>query len=47
MTYFNSDIFDNFLNVGIAGMGTGFVIGFISWGVSFAIYSIIKWLKMA
>lgn len=43
----NNEIFNNFFEVGIVGIVTGFCIGFISWGLGFAIYSIIKWFKMA
>lgn len=43
----NNEIFNNFFDVGIVGIATGFCIGFISWGFGFAIYCIIKWFKMA
>lgn len=43
----NNEIFNNFFEVGIVGIATGFSIGFISWGLGFAIYCIIKWFKMA
>ena len=43
----NNEIFNKFFEVGIIGIATGFSIGFISWGFGFAIYSIIKWFKMA
>jgi hypothetical protein len=43
----DNEIFNSFFEVGIFGIATGFSIGFISWGFGFAIYSIIKWFKMA
>ena len=43
----DNEIFNSFFEVGIVGIATGFCIGFISWGFGFAIYSIIKWFKMA
>lgn len=44
---FNSDLFVNCIDISIFGIATGFVIGFISWGIGFGIYSVIKWFKMA
>lgn len=44
---FDSVIFGNYLNVIVAGISAGFAVGFISWGIGFAIYSIIKFFKMA
>ena len=44
---FLNDMFNTYLDVGITGISTGFVIGFISWGIGFAIYSISKWFKMS
>lgn len=44
---FDSDMFGMYLSVIAAGMSAGFVLGFISWGIGFAIYSIIKFFKMA
>ena len=44
---FDSDMFGTYLSVVVAGMSAGFVLGFISWGIGFAIYSIIKFFKMA
>lgn len=39
--------FYDYLYVVSAGLGTGFTIGFISWGLGFAVYSIIKWFKLS
>lgn len=44
---FDSDMFGTYLTVIAAGMSAGFVLGFISWGIGYAIYSIIKFFKMA
>lgn len=40
-------IFSDYLFVISSGIGIGFTIGFISWGLGFAVYSIIKWFKLA
>jgi hypothetical protein len=44
---FDSNIFGKYLDVIVAGISAGFVLGFISWGIGYAIYSIIKFFKMA
>lgn len=44
---FNSDVFNLYMNVSISGIAAGFSLGFISWGIGFAIYGIIKLFKMA
>lgn len=44
---FDSDMFGTYLTVIVAGISAGFVLGFISWGIGYAIYSIIKFFKMA
>jgi hypothetical protein len=45
---FNADLFDSvYMEVAAAGIATGFSIGFIAWGLGFAIYGIIKLFKMA
>lgn len=44
---FDNEVFNNFIEVGISGIATGFTLGFMSWGIGFAIYSIIKWFKMS
>lgn len=44
---FDSNIFVIYLDVIGAGISAGFVLGFISWGIGYAIYSIIKFFKMA
>ena len=44
---FDSSVFGKYLDVIVAGISAGFAIGFISWGIGFAIYSIIKFFKMA
>lgn len=38
---------DLFVEVLITGIACGFIVGFISWAIGFAIYSIIKLFKMA
>lgn len=47
MNYFDLDLFDMYLELFVTGVSSGFVIGFISWGLGFAIYSIIKWVRYA
>lgn len=48
MNNFDIDLFSLLLdNVLIVGIATGFVIGFLSWSIGFAIYTVIKWFKMA
>ena len=44
---FNNDIFNLYMNVSITGIAAGFSLGFISWGIGFAIYGIIKFFKFA
>ena len=44
---FDNDMFSTYLTVIAAGISAGFVLGFISWGIGYAIYSIIKFFKMA
>lgn len=44
---FDNDMFSTYLTVISAGISAGFVLGFISWGIGYAIYSIIKFFKMA
>lgn len=44
---FDSDMFSTYLTVISVGLSAGFVLGFISWGIGYAIYSIIKFFKMA
>lgn len=44
---FNSDIFGICMDVAIMGIGLGFTIGFISWAIGYAIYSVIKWIRLA
>ena len=44
---FDDVTFNTFMEVGISGIATGFTLGFIAWGIGFAIYSIIKWFKMS
>lgn len=39
--------FNDYLYIISAGMGIGFVGGFISWAIGFAVYSIIKWFKLS
>lgn len=39
--------FMDYLYIISAGIGIGFAIGFTSWGLGFAVYSIIKWFKLA
>ena len=41
---FDNDMFSTYLTVIAAGISAGFVI---SWGIGYAIYSIIKFFKMA
>lgn len=43
----NSDMFGLYLYVMIAGISAGFTLGFISWGIGYAIYAIIKFFKLA
>ena len=43
----DSTLFAALLDAVGAGLFSGFTIGFISWGVGFAIYGIIKFFKMA
>lgn len=42
---FDNDMFSTYLTVIAAGISAGFVLGFISWGIGYAIYSIIKFLR--
>lgn len=44
---FNEELMSYFITAFAYGLGTGVVIGFISWGLGFAIYGIIKAMKMA
>lgn len=44
---FCNDMFSTYLTVIATGISAGFVLGFISWGIGYAIYSIIKFFKMA
>ena len=44
---FDSDLFNTYISVFTCGMGMGFGIGFIAWGIGFGIYGIIRWFKMA
>lgn len=44
---FNSDIFNLYMNVSITGIAAGFTLGFISWGIGFAVYGITKLFKLA
>lgn len=39
--------FYDYFSIVSYGLGTGFVCGFISWGIGFVIYSIIRFFKMA
>lgn len=39
-------MFYDYLSVFTTGIATGFIIGFISWGLGLAVYSIMKWFKM-
>lgn len=41
MTYYD------YLSIATYGLGAGFAIGFISWGIGFVVYSIIGFFKMA
>lgn len=40
-------IFDVWVYTFISGIGLGFLLGFICWGIGFGIYGIIKLFKMA
>lgn len=42
-----SDYFSIWLESLITWIGSGIIIGFISWAIGFAIYGIIKMFKMA
>lgn len=44
---FDGDMFLNLIQITLYGVASGFTIGFISWSLGFAIYSLIKWFKMA
>lgn len=44
---FDAELFNTYITVLTCGIGMGFGIGFISWGIGFGIYSIIRWCKMA
>ena len=44
---FDNEIFSTYLEVIIAGISAGFTLGFISWAIGFAIYGIIKFIKMS
>ena len=44
---FDSDLFATYLYVIIAGISAGFALGFISWGIGYAIYGIIRFIKMS
>lgn len=44
---FDNDIFSVYLEVIIVGISAGFSLGFISWGLGYAIYAIIKFFKLA
>jgi hypothetical protein len=45
---FDSEIFDSvYMQVVVSGIAAGFSLGFIAWGLGFAIYGIIKLFKMA
>lgn len=40
-------IFGTYLDVIVSGIAAGFTIGFIAWGIGFAVYGIIKLFKHA
>lgn len=40
-----ADAFNAYITCFSIGIAAGFVLGFISWGLGFAIYSIIKVIK--
>lgn len=42
-----SNYFSVWIESLIMGIGLGFILGFITWAVGFAIYGIIKMCKMA
>lgn len=42
-----NDIIELWISSLCMGLATGFTIGFIAWGIGFAIYGIIKLFKMA
>lgn len=42
-----NDIIESWITSFGIGLGAGFTIGFIAWGIGFAIYGIIKMFKMA
>lgn len=44
---FNSEVFNLYMDVTVTGIAAGFTLGFISWAVGFAIYGIIKLIKLA
>lgn len=41
-----NDIIELWISSLCMGLGAGFTIGFIAWGIGFAIYGIIKMFKM-
>lgn len=41
-----NDIFNTWISSLAIGVGAGFVVAFIAWGIGFAIYGIIKMFKM-
>lgn len=47
MSTFLSDEFTSLIEIFSCGLGLGFTIGFIAWGVGFGFYALIKWFKMS
>jgi len=44
---FTSDLFGSYISALLAGMASGFTLGFIAWAIGYAIYAFIKFFKMA
>lgn len=46
MTFLNEN-FEIYMDVMIAGISSGFTLGFLAWAIGFGIYGIIHLIKMA
>lgn len=44
---FTSDLFGSYISALLAGMASGFTLGFIAWAIGYAIFAFIKFFKMA
>ena len=44
---FDESIFDVYSAVMVSGIAAGFVLGFIAWAIGYAVYAIIKFIKVS